>query len=53
MAAFGDEIVNAIQTQFDTPLVDKLEIRVVVDSFYDRFPPKLEHPSVKIEQTGR
>ena len=45
--------MDEIQTPFDTPLVDKLEIRVVVDSFYERFPPKFEHDFVKIEQTGR
>ena len=40
-------------TPFETPVVDSLAIRVVVDSFYERFPPKMEHDSVGIEQAGR
>ena len=45
--------MSASQTPFEIPLVDKLSIRVVVDSFYERFLPKMEHGSVKIEQAGR
>ena len=45
--------MNAIHSPFETPLVDRLKIRVVVDSFYERFLPKLEHEFVKIEQAGR
>jgi 7,8-dihydropterin-6-yl-methyl-4-(beta-D-ribofuranosyl)aminobenzene 5'-phosphate synthase len=41
------------QSPFSTPLVDKLEIRVIVDSSYDRFIPNLEHNFVKISQAGR
>ena len=38
---------------FETPLVDKLSIRIVVDSYYDQFTPKIEHNFVKIEQAKR
>ena len=38
---------------FETPLVEKLSIRIVVDSYYDQFTPKIEHNFVKIEQAKR
>ena len=38
---------------FAAPVVDSLSIRVVVDSFYDRFLPKATHPMVAIEHVGR
>lgn len=38
---------------FDTPLVDSLSIRVVVDSFYDQFAAKVNHDSVQIQQAKR
>ncbi|MEK9677219.1 MAG: MBL fold metallo-hydrolase [Rhodospirillaceae bacterium] len=41
------------QTPFAAPAVDQLSIRVLVDSFYERFMPKGEHPEVKIEHAGR
>jgi 7,8-dihydropterin-6-yl-methyl-4-(beta-D-ribofuranosyl)aminobenzene 5'-phosphate synthase len=34
-------------------VVDKLSVRVVVDSFYERFLPKSEHPMAAIEHVGR
>jgi len=34
---------------FAAPTVDRLSVRVVVDSAYDRFMPKAEHPVVGIE----
>ena len=40
------------QTPFAAPVVDHLSIRVVVDSHYERFLPKEEHPSVAIEHVG-
>ena len=42
-----------MNTAFDAPVVDELKIRVVVDSFYDRFLPKQEHDAITIEQAGR
>jgi 7,8-dihydropterin-6-yl-methyl-4-(beta-D-ribofuranosyl)aminobenzene 5'-phosphate synthase len=39
-------------TPFVAPVVDHLTVRVVVDSRYDRFLPKAEHPFVKIEHIG-
>jgi 7,8-dihydropterin-6-yl-methyl-4-(beta-D-ribofuranosyl)aminobenzene 5'-phosphate synthase len=38
---------------FAAPTVDRLSIRVVVDSAYDLFAPKLAHPDVAIEHFGR
>ena len=38
---------------FQPPVVDSLAIRVVVDSRYERFLPKLNHPMVKVEHVGR
>ena len=37
---------------FTAPVVDSLAIRVVVDSHYERFLPKVSHASVAIEHTG-
>lgn len=34
---------------FDAPVVDHLSVRVVVDSFYERFPADAAHPLVNIE----
>lgn len=34
------------------PVVDSLSLRVVVDSYYDRFLPKAHHPAVAIEHVG-
>jgi 7,8-dihydropterin-6-yl-methyl-4-(beta-D-ribofuranosyl)aminobenzene 5'-phosphate synthase len=38
---------------FQPPVVDGLAIRVLVDSRYERFLPKLNHPMVKVEHVGR
>lgn len=37
------------QKPFAAPTVDQLSVRVVVDSFYERFLPEHTHPQVKIE----
>lgn len=37
------------QAPFEAPVVDQLAVRVVVDSFYERFIPNPAHPSVAIE----
>ncbi|NQU72547.1 MAG: MBL fold metallo-hydrolase [Rhodospirillales bacterium] len=39
-------------TPFTAPVVDRLSVRVVVDSHYERFLPKMTHPSVRIEHVG-
>lgn len=39
------------QAPFEAPVVDRLSVRVVVDSFYERFLPDATHPSVAIEYT--
>ncbi len=39
------------QMPFKPPVVDRLSVRVLVDSFYERFPRDAEHPSVSIEYT--
>ena len=38
---------------FAAPTIDRLSVRVVVDSAYDLFPVKQEHAAVKIEHFGR
>src|ERR1700733_6787056 len=38
---------------FQAPLVDRLSVRLVVDSYHDIFMPKAEHPHVRIEHVGR
>ena len=43
----------ATKTPFKAPVVDELSIRVVVDSSYERFLRKAEHPMIKIEHVGR
>src|SRR5665213_1310031 len=40
------------QVPFVPPVVDRLSIRVVVDSHYERFLPKATHPVVAIEHVG-
>lgn len=40
-------------TPFTAPVVDKLSVRVVVDSAYERFLPKPDHPMAAIEHVGR
>jgi len=37
---------------FAPPVVDRVSIRVVVDSHYERFLPKATHPVVGIEHVG-
>jgi len=37
---------------FAPPVVDRLSVRVVVDSHYERFLPKATHPVVAIEHVG-
>lgn len=43
---------SGTQTPFEAPVVDRLSVRVVVDSHYERFLPKMTHPSVGIEHVG-
>lgn len=45
----------ALQTvaPFSAPVVDRLSVRVVVDSVYDQFMAKATHPLVQIEHVGR
>src|SRR5580700_9643004 len=38
---------------FEAPLVDRLSVRLVVDSYHDIFMPKVEHPHVKVEHVAR
>ena len=38
---------------FEAPTVDRLSIRVVVDSAYDLFAPKFEHPYIGVEHFKR
>jgi 7,8-dihydropterin-6-yl-methyl-4-(beta-D-ribofuranosyl)aminobenzene 5'-phosphate synthase len=38
---------------FQTPVVDELTVRVVVDSRYERFLPKASHRYVQVEHIGR
>ena len=38
---------------FTAPTVDRLSVRLVVDSYHDIFMPKTEHPHVKIEHVAR
>jgi hypothetical protein len=38
---------------FAAPVVDALSVRVLVDSRYERFLPRMDHPHVKIEHVGR
>ena len=40
------------QMPFEPPIVEKLSVRVLVDSFYERFMKETAHPSVLIEYTG-
>ncbi len=42
-----------IQKPFEAPVVDRLSVRVVVDSVYERFLPKAAHPFVAIEHVGK
>jgi len=43
----------AVTQPFKVPVVDALSVRVLVDSRYERFLPKLSHPQVQIEHVGR
>jgi 7,8-dihydropterin-6-yl-methyl-4-(beta-D-ribofuranosyl)aminobenzene 5'-phosphate synthase len=38
---------------FQAPVVDALTVRVLVDSRYERFLPRMTHPHVQIEHVGR
>ena len=38
---------------FAAPMVDQLSVRVVVDSRYERFLPKMTHPFANIEHVGQ
>ncbi len=38
---------------FKAPTVDRLVVRVVVDSSYERFLPKVEHTAVGVEHLKR
>lgn len=41
-----------VRPAFVPPVVDSLSVRVVVDSHYERFMPKAQHPAVAIEHVG-
>ncbi|HEX9837039.1 MAG TPA: hypothetical protein VGB90_09305, partial [Alphaproteobacteria bacterium] len=41
-----------IRPPFAPPVVERLSVRVVVDSHYERFLPKAAHPVVAIEHVG-
>ncbi len=41
-----------LSNSFAPPVVDRLAVRVVVDSHYERFLPKATHPVVAIEHVG-
>jgi hypothetical protein len=43
----------AARKPFAAPTVDQLFVRVVVDSRYERFLPKMTHPFTAIEHVGR
>ena len=43
----------APRAPFAAPIVDRLSVRVVIDSAYDLFMPKQEHPNVAIEHVKR
>jgi 7,8-dihydropterin-6-yl-methyl-4-(beta-D-ribofuranosyl)aminobenzene 5'-phosphate synthase len=43
----------AASPPFTAPLVDRLSVRLVVDSFFDLFMPKANHPHVAIEHVSR
>src|SRR5215468_5271596 len=52
----GDRRMNHSLTPkkpFAAPTVDRLSVRVVVDSRYERFLPKATHPFVAIEHVGQ
>lgn len=44
---------NHLETPFQAPVVDKLSVRVLVDSAYERFMPKGDHNHCAIEHVGR
>jgi 7,8-dihydropterin-6-yl-methyl-4-(beta-D-ribofuranosyl)aminobenzene 5'-phosphate synthase len=46
----GESRVNP-SSPFAPPVVDRLSVRVVTDSVYDRFIADAEHPMVRIEHT--
>ena len=48
-----DAVSIAVQTPFTAPVVERLSIRVVVDSHYERFLPRAEHEHVTIEHVGQ
>ena len=43
----------AASAPFAAPLVDRLSVRLVVDSYFDLFMPKATHPHVAIEHVSR
>jgi 7,8-dihydropterin-6-yl-methyl-4-(beta-D-ribofuranosyl)aminobenzene 5'-phosphate synthase len=43
----------APKPSFSAPMVDQVSVRVIVDSRYERFLPKAEHPFVAIEHVGQ
>lgn len=42
-----------VRKPFEAPVVDRLSVRVVVDSVYERFLPAATHPFVAIEHVGK
>jgi 7,8-dihydropterin-6-yl-methyl-4-(beta-D-ribofuranosyl)aminobenzene 5'-phosphate synthase len=43
----------AAPAPFTAPLVDRLSVRLVVDSYFDLFMPRATHPHVRIEHVSR
>src|SRR6516164_9940691 len=52
----GDRMMSqslAPKRPFEAPIVDQLSVRVVVDSRYERFLPKMTHPFTAIKHVGQ
>ena len=46
-------MTTTLETPFVAPLVDELSVRVIVDSSYERFLPKMKHEFCQIEHVKR
>jgi hypothetical protein len=46
-------MAKKLKTPFKAPVVDRLSVRVLVDSAYERFMPKGGHEYCSIEHIGR
>src|SRR5262249_39157588 len=47
------QMALASSAPFVAPLVDRLSVRLVVDSYFDLFMPRATHPHVQIEHVSR